>query len=137
MGPILHLPHPSLQWLHVEKIDFSTGIALDMDGYMYSTGWSEYGQLGNGATGEYFFAANKLGFANAQSLQRRTTFCHARNEKIYGNSDTNTKVVPIANEDTRIQQVVCGKHHCIALEANTIVFSNDTTTTHPNHDPHR
>jgi alpha-tubulin suppressor-like RCC1 family protein len=112
--------------------DFS--IALDTDGYMYSTGSSEYGQLGNGATGEYFIAANKLGFANAQSFQRRTTFCHAPNEKIYGNSDTNTKVIPIANEDIRIQQVVCGKHHCIALEANTIV-SDDTTTSNPSHEP--
>lgn len=105
--------------------DFS--IALDTDGYMYSAGSSEYGQLGNGETGQYFVAANKLAFANAQSFTKRTTFCHAPNEKIYGSSDTNTKVVPLT-EDIRIQQVVCGKHHSIALEANTM--PNTTTTEH-------
>ena len=102
--------------------DFS--VVLDTEGYMYSTGSSEYGQLGNGATGEYFIAANKIGFANAQTFIRRTTFCHAPNEKIYGNSDSHTKVVPISNEDIRLQQVVCGKHHCIALEANTMSSNN-------------
>ena len=97
--------------------DFS--IVLDTDGYMYSAGSSEYGQLGNGETGEYFVCANKLAFANSQSFMKRTTFCHAPNEKIYGNSDSNTKIVPIS-EDIRIQQIACGKHHCIALEANTM-----------------
>jgi hypothetical protein len=38
--------------------DFS--IALDDQGVMYTTGSSEYGQLGNGETGEYFVTANKV-----------------------------------------------------------------------------
>jgi hypothetical protein len=39
--------------------DFS--IALDTEGVMYTTGSSEFGQLGNGETGEYFVSANKVG----------------------------------------------------------------------------
>ena len=38
--------------------DFS--LALDTDGNLYSTGSSEFGQLGNGETGEYFVTANKV-----------------------------------------------------------------------------
>jgi alpha-tubulin suppressor-like RCC1 family protein len=38
--------------------DFS--VALDDHGVMYTTGSSEFGQLGNGETGEYFVAANKV-----------------------------------------------------------------------------
>jgi Regulator of chromosome condensation (RCC1) repeat len=38
--------------------DFS--IALDDQGVMYTTGSSEFGQLGNGETGEYFVTANKV-----------------------------------------------------------------------------
>ena len=40
--------------------DFS--IALDDQGIMYTTGSSEFGQLGNGETGEYFVTANKVRF---------------------------------------------------------------------------
>lgn len=38
--------------------DFS--IALDNQGIMYTSGSSEFGQLGNGETGEYFVTANKV-----------------------------------------------------------------------------
>jgi alpha-tubulin suppressor-like RCC1 family protein len=38
--------------------DFS--IALDDQGVMYTTGSAEFGQLGNGETGEYFVTANKV-----------------------------------------------------------------------------
>jgi alpha-tubulin suppressor-like RCC1 family protein len=101
--------------------DFS--LALCSEGKIYSTGSSEFGQLGNGSTGEYFLTANKLAFANCATFTRRTTFCHAPNEKIYSTSDTNTKVVPLS-EDIRIQQIACGKHHAMALEAD--VLSSDT-----------
>jgi alpha-tubulin suppressor-like RCC1 family protein len=99
--------------------DFS--VAVSMDGYLYSTGSSEYGQLGNGATGEYFVAANKLAFANATTFTKRTTFCYAPQEKIYSSGDTSTKVIPLLSEDIRIQQIACGKHHTIALEADVMM----------------
>jgi alpha-tubulin suppressor-like RCC1 family protein len=95
--------------------DFS--VALCDEGYMYTTGSSEFGQLANGATGEHFITANKIAFANETSFSKRTTFCHAPTEKLYTNNDTSTKVVPLS-EDVRIQQVACGKHHALALEAD-------------------
>lgn len=86
---------------------------------MYSTGSSEYGQLGNGETGEYFVSANKLAFANCNVFTRRSTFCHAPTEKLHANSDKSTKVVPLLGEeaDVRIQAIACGKHHALAVEA--------------------
>jgi hypothetical protein len=47
--------------------DFS--IALDDQGVMYTTGSSEFGQLGNGETGEYFVAANKVRDDDTNSYQ--------------------------------------------------------------------
>jgi hypothetical protein len=46
--------------------DFS--VALDDQGIMYTTGSSEFGQLGNGETGEYFVAANKVRLHGPHSL---------------------------------------------------------------------
>jgi alpha-tubulin suppressor-like RCC1 family protein len=90
-------------------------VALSSEGRIYTTGSSEYGQMANGETGEYFVAANKLAFANCNVLTVRTTFCHAPNEKLHMNNET-CKVVPIS-EDIRIQAIACGKHHAIAVEA--------------------
>lgn len=84
---------------------------------MYTAGSSEFGQLGNGATGEHFVTANKIAFANETAFARRTTFCHAPTEKLHSNGDKSTKVIPVP-EDIRIQQVACGKHHALALEAD-------------------
>jgi alpha-tubulin suppressor-like RCC1 family protein len=93
--------------------DFS--VALDSEGYLYSTGSSEYGQLGNGETGEYFIAANKLGFANCNVFTKRSVFCHTPGENAHS-SNAKDKVVPLA-EDVRIQSIACGKHHVVAVEA--------------------
>ena len=96
--------------------DFS--VALDDQGYIYTTGSSEFGQLGNGETGEYFIAANKLGFANCHVFTRRTTFCHVANENKASSSSSKDKVVPLADAaDIRIAHIACGKHHVIAVEA--------------------
>ena len=99
--------------------DFS--VVLDAQGYLYSTGSSEFGQLGNGETGEHFVSANKIAFANANVLTRRTTFCHAPHEKLHMNNEP-AKVVPLGSGgdddgDVRLQAIACGKHHTIALEA--------------------
>jgi hypothetical protein len=84
--------------------DFS--VALSTDGVMYTTGSSEYGQLGNGETGEYFITANKLGFANCDVFTARNRFCHGPNDKVVALS-----------EDVKFCEIACGKHHTIALEA--------------------
>ena len=92
-------------------------MALSTEGHLYSCGSSQYGQLGNGETGEYFITANKLAFANATVLERRSVFCHAPTEKLHTNNET-AKVVPIQNHDEILmQQVACGKHHTLVVEA--------------------
>uniref|UniRef100_A0A7S1GNS8 Uncharacterized protein n=1 Tax=Cyclophora tenuis TaxID=216820 RepID=A0A7S1GNS8_CYCTE len=83
---------------------------------MYTTGSSEFGQLGNGETGEYFVTASKLAFANEKSFVRRTTFCHAPQEKLHTSAGEKPSIVPLS-EDIRIGSVACGKHHAIAIEA--------------------
>jgi alpha-tubulin suppressor-like RCC1 family protein len=100
-------------------------IVLDTEGYMYSCGSMQHGALANGTNGQYFITASKLVFDSAQSFMRRTTFCHAPTEKIYGIADSSAKVIPIQQEDIRVEQVVCGKHHCIALEAKSVATTND------------
>jgi len=93
--------------------DFSA--ALTSDGYVYTAGSSEFGQLGNGETGEYIVSAGRMGFANCNVFTCQATFCHAPSEKVHGSGDS-VKVIPLP-EDVRIQQIACGKHHTIALEA--------------------
>ena len=95
--------------------DFS--IALCSEGHVYSTGSAEFGQLGNGTTGEHFITANKVAFANCNVFTKRSTFYHAPNEKLYANNEK-AKVVPL-DEDIRIGQISCGKHHVIAVEAQS------------------
>lgn len=89
-------------------------VALDKDGFLYTTGSSEFGQLGNGETGEYFIAANKLGFANETKFMKRTTFWELDTSDPSGSHD---KVKEITGESIRLQHVSCGKHHVVALEA--------------------
>lgn len=95
--------------------DFS--LALSDQGHLYSTGSSEFGQLANGETGEYFVSANKLAFANCSTFTRRTTFCHAPDEKLYTSADAKVKVSPYNGEDIRICSIAAGKHHGLAVEA--------------------
>jgi alpha-tubulin suppressor-like RCC1 family protein len=49
-------------------------VALDDDGFLYSTGSSQNGQLGNGETGEYIEKAGKVSFANAKQFEQRSLF---------------------------------------------------------------
>lgn len=90
-------------------------VVLGTDGVMYTTGSSEYGQLGNGETGEYFVTASKLAFANCQVLTPRTTFCYCPGEKLH-TSSSEQKVVPL-QESIRIGYIAAGKHHTLAVEA--------------------
>ncbi|KAG7353787.1 S-layer protein [Nitzschia inconspicua] len=93
--------------------DFS--IALDNQGIMYTTGSSEFGQLGNGETGEYFVTANKLAFANSYGFLPQTIY-HETDDSDDGRSDQNKRTVVIPH-DVRIQDIAAGKHHALALEA--------------------
>jgi alpha-tubulin suppressor-like RCC1 family protein len=97
--------------------DFS--VALSTEGLVYSTGSSEFGQLGNGKTGEYFVSANKLAFDNCNVFTARTNFCHAPDEKLHANNEK-CKVVTLEDSDSiRIGQICCGKHHTIAVEVSS------------------
>lgn len=89
-------------------------MALSDQGQLYTTGSSEFGQLGNGETGEYFVTANKLAFANETVFTLRNRFMEADPAQEMGGKD---KLVPI-QEDIRFQAIACGKHHTIAVEAS-------------------
>lgn len=93
-------------------------VALSDTGCLYTTGSSEYGQLGNGETGEYFIAANKMGFANCNIFTKRTVFCHVPGESHAAgiSSGNDHKVVPM-QETIKIGYIACGKHHTVAIEA--------------------
>ena len=81
---------------------------------MYSTGSSEFGQLGNGATGEYFLSASKLGFSNCHRFEPRTHFVSS--DETSFSTGTDDKKVDL-KEDIRIGYIACGKNHAIAVEA--------------------
>jgi len=110
------MPDPGLEIVQIACGE-AFSVALSSDGHIYTTGSSEYGQLGNGETGEYFVTANKLAFSNCNVFTKRNTFCHAPNEKFHLPSDK-TKVVPL-NDEVRIQAIACGKNHTLALEAQS------------------
>jgi alpha-tubulin suppressor-like RCC1 family protein len=96
--------------------DFS--VALDDQGILYSTGSSEFGQLGNGETGEYFVSANKLAFANGYGFSPQVVF-HQTEQDPDGDgrrNDQSKKTVAMSGE-IRLMDIACGKHHTIALEA--------------------
>jgi alpha-tubulin suppressor-like RCC1 family protein len=95
-------------------------MAVSVEGHLYSAGSAEFGQLGNGATGEHIVTAGKTAFANSNCFVRRTTFCHAPAEKIFSGGNSKEKVVPLDDSDNvRIDSIACGKHHCIAVEMSS------------------
>jgi alpha-tubulin suppressor-like RCC1 family protein len=93
-------------------------VALDENGFLFTTGSSEFGQLGNGVTGERIKATNKISFDNCYSFEKRTEFTHIPDEKIYGAANANEKLVNI-KEDIRLSHIACGKYHTIAVEAQS------------------
>jgi alpha-tubulin suppressor-like RCC1 family protein len=104
--------------------DFS--VALDEEGILYTAGSSEFGQLANGETGEYFMAANKLGYSNGYGFAPQTIFHQAAKDS--SRNDVMKKTTQIM-QDIRFQAIACGKHFALALEApnksnpSTRVFS--------------
>lgn len=98
--------------------DFS--IALSDQGVMYTTGSAEFGQLANGETGEHFITANKLAFDNSFGFKSQTIFVEDDpNDRDSG--DLSRKTITIKDTETiKIQEIIVGKHHVLALEAPAV-----------------
>jgi alpha-tubulin suppressor-like RCC1 family protein len=95
--------------------DFS--IAVSEDGFLFSAGSGEYGQLGDGETGECITQSGKTSFSTCTSFVRRSVFCHAPNEKLYTSGGNHKdKVVPIDGGTILIDKVACGRRHTVAVE---------------------
>lgn len=92
---------------------------MSSEGHIYSSGLSEFGQLGNGETGEYFIAANKIGFANATKFERRSRFVCTQADLGHTNLEDTKKVTETMSDsnDIRIGNISCGKNHTVAVEA--------------------
>jgi alpha-tubulin suppressor-like RCC1 family protein len=103
--------------------DFS--VALDTEGILYTTGSSEFGQLANGETGEYFEKANKMAFANGFGFLPQSIFHQTDDTDDSRRLDVTKKTVPI-QQQIRLQDVACGKHHALALEAPNNSANNRT-----------
>ena len=98
-------------------------MVLTDQGHLYSCGLSEFGQLGNGETGEYFVSANKLAFANATKFERRSLFVQSAIDAGMSSSSTSeeskSRMVPLADSSTIVlASIACGKNHTIAVEAS-------------------
>jgi alpha-tubulin suppressor-like RCC1 family protein len=101
--------------------DFSAAICTD--GYLYTTGSSEFGQLANGETGEYFVSASKLAFTNSYGWARQTNFYQDPSGSLQGRHSASEQAKPQLIHGTqedpyiKLQDVACGKHFGICLEA--------------------
>lgn len=97
---------------------------------MYTAGSSEWGQVGNGETGEYIIAAGRLGFSNCYKFVRRNAFVQsetdrdgamgARQMMTSGAVDSTGKVKCVSIDDAlriRLASVSCGRNHLVAVEA--------------------
>jgi alpha-tubulin suppressor-like RCC1 family protein len=110
----------------VDVVQVSCGeqfsVLLTSRGHLYSAGLAEFGQLGNGETGEYFIAANKLGFANATKFERRAVFVQSDADVNPNNAGGGKKAemtnIPHCGQ-IAIASISCGKNHTIAVEAPT------------------
>ncbi|GMH60322.1 hypothetical protein TrST_g5640 [Triparma strigata] len=87
-------------------------VVLDEEGILFTTGLSEFGQLGNGETGEYFVTASKLAFSNESKLTPRRTF--VRRDLNFREGDE--PEILADSSDIRIGSIACGKNHTVAVE---------------------
>lgn len=91
-------------------------VLLTDKGHLYSSGLSQYGQLGNGETGEHFIQANKIAFANATKFERRSVFVQAEDP----NNDNCKDMIPLLDSSSIvIGNITCGKSHTLAVEASS------------------
>jgi len=95
---------------------------LSSTGQLFTAGSSEFGQLGNGETGEYIIAAGRLGYANCAKFLRRSVFVQSESDRD-GNLSTSTeaatsKTVTLPDSfDICLSDISGGKHHFVAVEA--------------------
>jgi len=100
-------------------------VLLTSLGHIYTCGLSEFGQLGNGETGEYFITASKLTFANASKFERRSIFVQSladaqSSSQIILPEEKKSETLPLPDsQDIVISSISCGKNHTIAVEAPT------------------
>ena len=94
-------------------------VLLSSEGYLFSAGLAEFGQLGNGETGEYFVTASKISFANSSKFERRSTFVASPADSGQTNTEEAKKTtIPLSDsDDIRIGSISCGKNHTVAVEA--------------------
>nr|XP_002126864.1 protein RCC2 homolog [Ciona intestinalis] len=97
-------------------VDVSCGgefsVILDCEGYVYSFGCPEYGQLGNNTDGKYFASGNKMAFDNVKNAFRIPLWV----EKLKGG-----QVLPL--NDVKITSISCGNNHVVALDSKKRVFT--------------
>jgi len=95
-------------------------------GHLYTTGSSEWGQLGNGETGEYIVTAGRLSYANCSKFLRRSNFVQSEQDALLekgGMPSSSTgagkaKIIPLEDaRRIRLATVSCGKNHILAVEA--------------------
>jgi len=102
---------------------------LSSAGHLYTAGSAEFGQLGNGQTGEHIVTAGKVQFDNSAKFVRRAVFRQSESDAAGGAApkmmtgkgvDSAGKVKCLTLEDSgdiRLAHVSCGKHHIVAVEA--------------------
>ncbi|KAL7540137.1 hypothetical protein ACHAWF_006604 [Thalassiosira exigua] len=102
---------------------------LSSAGHLYTAGASEFGQLGNGETGEHIVTAGKLGFANCAKFVRRSTFVQSDADAAGGlesgkmtgaGVDSSGRVKTGSLLDASricLSRISAGKNHFVAIEA--------------------
>lgn len=120
---------------HVKIVQVSCGenisALLSSTGHLYTTGSSEFGQVGNGETGEYIVTAGRVGFSNCAKFMRRSIFVQSEadrdgvlsNMRTSGAMDSQGKVKCVTLDDSSsicLGNVSCGKNHIIAVEAPSV-----------------
>jgi len=97
-------------------VDISCGaefsMIVDCEGYCYSFGSSEYGQLGNNTDGKYFATSTKLLYDQVKTPFRIPMYI----EKSQGGNK-------VAVTDVKITQVACGINHTVAVDSNKRVYT--------------
>jgi alpha-tubulin suppressor-like RCC1 family protein len=109
---------------------------LSSTGHLYTAGASEFGQLGNGETGEHIVTAGKVGFANSGKFIRRSVFVQSEADRdgimssmmTSGAVDSATgRVKCVTLEDSSqicLSSISCGRNHVVAVEAPTVGHSH-------------
>lgn len=111
----------------------SVSALLSSAGHLYTAGSAEFGQLGNGETGEHIVSAGKLGYANCAKFVRRSEFVQSEGDAAAAGgigsgmmtgkgvgSDGKVKCVRLEDSGRiRLANVTCGKNHFAAVEAPT------------------